>query len=246
MSAALILAPLPIVAIAGDDPTTVGHLLTSDPREVWAPAGAASIQFTADLGAAVAIDTVFLGYSILKQASAVVVKVDGVQVGASAFALPRRAGRYAHALILLNQGVIGQHVQVIITVAAGDRPQSLGVLMIGQRFQPQWNHEWGAGRVPVDTGTRTRLQGGGYGLDAGIVKSGWQWTFGDLSDGELDQVFDIVMDRGETGPVLVVENPDQTAGLAERIHYGTFDRIEAFERQDVQLTRWSLRIEDWL
>ena len=45
--------------------------------------------------------------------------------------------------------------------------------------------------------------------------------------------------------MLVVEDPDQTDGLTERVHWGLFRKLDTYERLDPQNTKWSLQIADW-
>lgn len=239
MSNILILAPLPIAGVTGPG-TAPANLLTPDPREAWiAPGGNPAL--TIDLGVAATFDTVFLGY-VAVPAGQITLQADTV-LGAANLAPARLVSRPAHALLVLAQPVTARNLT--LTVAAG-AAFSAGILMIGDGFTPGWNYEWGAGRTPIDTGTRDRLQGGGFAIDLGIRKSSWQCTLGDLTDDEREQLYAIALDRGQTQPVLLVEDPAQTAGLAERIHYGTFDRIEVYERKDADLNSWAVRVEDWV
>jgi hypothetical protein len=69
-----------------------------------------------------------------------------------------------------------------------------------------------------------------------------------LSDALRRQLWALALDRGERKPVLVVEEPDSedSAGANERIHYGTFDRFEAYERRDPNDTAWALSMTEWV
>jgi hypothetical protein len=246
MSSLLILPPAEITNAAGGG-VNPANLLTPDPREVWVAPADATVSVSISLSEPTAVDALFLGFAQLSVSAPARVLVGGSEIASGSFALPRYSKkRPAHALLLLDEPVTASVFDVEIDVSAADRPLTLGVAMVGAAFRPNWNYEWGSGRKPIDTGVRTQLQGGGFGIDPGVVKSSWQWTLGDLDDDEIEQLFSLVMDRGETGPVLVAENPDTTPGLCERLHYGTFDQIEAYERRDVGLTSWGLKIEDWL
>jgi hypothetical protein len=244
VSGPLILSPLPVAAVVGG--WLPANLLTEDPREIWTAAAGATPQLQVDLGGARTFDTIFLGHAALTQAAALAVSVDGGAQQQVGFALPRLAWRTAHGLLVLDAPVTGRNLTLTITVAAADQPFRAGVLMVGLSFRPIWPHEWGGGRLIFDCGTRTQLAGGGFGVAPGARKAGWQWTQGDLTDDEREQLHAILLDRGETRPVLAVEDYAATTGLCERIHYGTFDRIDADERRDVNLNRRALRVEDWL
>jgi hypothetical protein len=125
-------------------------------------------------------------------------------------------------------------------------PIQAGALIVSRAFQPTWNKEWGSGRRPIDTGSREPLIGGGFGIGRGVRKRAYSWTLGDLPDAEVDAIEDIALACGETSPLVVVEDPEVDAGLVRRIHYGLFDRFEAFERKAVGVTRWSLSIIGWV
>lgn len=56
----------------------------------------------------------------------------------------------------------------------------------------------------------------------------------------------LVKDRGERRPVLVAEELQEGAGTNEELHYGLFDRFEAYERQAPGSTRWSLSMTEWV
>lgn len=122
---------------------------------------------------------------------------------------------------------------------------SVGVISMGFAWQAEWGHEWGAGRTIEDTGSSERLFGGGWATDDGVAASGYQWTFGDLQPVEVDKLYAIVKDRRTTRSLLVVEDPEQTDGLNERLHWGLFRKLDAYERLDPQNTKWSLQIGDW-
>ena len=123
---------------------------------------------------------------------------------------------------------------------------SIGVLLVGLAFQPAHNQEWGAGRQPIDTGVKDPLLGGGFGILEGARKARYRWTLGDLTEAEADALYGLALDQGETSPLLVVEDPDATMGLNERLHYGLFDGFEAYERANPSQTRWGLSVTQWV
>lgn len=121
----------------------------------------------------------------------------------------------------------------------------MGVLACGLAFQTEYGEERGGGGIIEDTGTVERLFGGGFGIDEGVATTGYSWTFGDLQDAERRQLFQIVKRLRTTRSFLMVENPAQTDGLNERIHWGLFRKLEAYERIDPRNSKWSLSIWDW-
>jgi hypothetical protein len=256
MANMIIAAPLPIAAIAASRGSGAANLPTADPKEVWADsavASAASIDI--DLGAVQSVDTIFLGHVHGPAAGAVWTitggaagYADSVIQASSPLRVPDVAGRtpaLSHAL-WFGDAVNVRYVRLSLTQPAGSPPLMAGALIIGRAFQPEYNREWGSGRRVIDTGTVTPLPGGGYGVAEGARKLGFYWTFGDLSEDEVNALEDIALDRGEMRPLLVVEDPARTAGLHRRIHYGIFERFRQFDRRNKAQTRWELGIEQWI
>lgn len=256
MANMIIVAPLPIAAIAASRGSGVANLLTADPKEVWADTSvgtAATIDI--DLGAVLAIDTIYLGHVLGPVAGASWTITGGaagyaeaVIQAASPLRVPDVAGRapvLSHALCF---GAVAnvRYLRLSITQPSGSAALKAGVLLVGRAFQPAFGREWGSGRKPIDSSTITPLSGGGYGVAEGAVKLGCYWTFGDLSADEVDALEDIALDRGESRTLLVVEDPAMTAGLHRRIHYGLFERFRPFERRNRVQTRWELGIEQWV
>src|SRR5205085_12140573 len=97
---------------------------------------------------------------------------------------------------------------------------TVGIVVFGLALQTTYNREWGAGGGVVDTGAKERLLGGGFGIGRGARKGTFRWTWGDLSDAEVDAIYDLGLKVGETDPILVVEDPADAAGLNEGLHYG--------------------------
>ena len=62
MSLNLVISPLPVAALTGSSGDGAAWLLTASPREIFL-AGAGTVQIVADMGAAVAIDSLFLGFT---------------------------------------------------------------------------------------------------------------------------------------------------------------------------------------
>lgn len=248
MSAPIIVTPWPIASIASDG-SGGQNLLTPSPLEI-ARADDAVIQIVADLGGVRSIDCVLLGFTnagagaTFALDSGVSAPGQTARVSGHPFAQSRGAPAHRHALWLPPAPFNARYLTVSAVDGAVGQFEA-AVLVPGRAFRPTRAHEWGSGRFVGDTGARERLKGGGFGIDPGVATSGWQWTFGDLLDEEVDALYAIARDRRHTGSVLVVEDPDQTLGLNERIHWGMFDRLEAYERRAEGKTRWAFRIEDW-
>lgn len=257
MANLLILAPAPVAAVTTSRGEDALNLLSDDPREVWADSADGSpVTIDVDLGAARAIDTVFLGH-LLAPLSTAAWSISGGVAGhaeftimaSSALRVPDVGGmvgapRLSHAL-WHGAPVTARYLRLSVTQPAEGEPLTAGVLLVGRAFVPVFNHEWGGGRRPIDTGSVTALSDGGFSVVEGVRKSSWFWTLGDLSDSEKEALFEITIYRGEGKPVLVVEDPAHTAGLRRRIHYGLFRQLKPFERTGVGRTRWELSVEDW-
>lgn len=163
----------------------------------------------------------------------------GMSALSSSAAPPRRHGLFRFPAVLAR----------FITVAFNQPANPIlqvGLLLVGVAFQPTHNREWGSGRQIVDTGSREPLLGGGFGIGEGVRKAVFRWNLGDLTDAEVESLYDMALDRGETRPILVVEDPDATTGLNERIHYGLFDRFDAYERLGPGRTTWALSVTQWV
>jgi hypothetical protein len=251
----LILQPTPIAAISASRGTGAANLLTPHPREVWidsAVGSAASIDI--DLGAVRVVNTICLAHVRPPHVNATWTITGGtadytsiaIATGAT-LRVPDVNGRspaLSHAF-WYGDAVSARYLRLALTQPAGSSPLSAGVVMVGRALVPGWNHEWGSGRRPLDTGSSTALPDGGFAVVEGVRKSAWYWTLGDLTDDELDALYEVALDRGETRPLLVVEDPDRTAGLRRRLHYGLFRQLREFERAQRNRTRWELQIEEW-
>jgi hypothetical protein len=241
-----ILRPLPISAVAAALGTGAANLLTPDPKEVWTATNGAGVYYIdLDMGAAVSVDTLFAGHLTpgtgLQLHSATGMGTGRVVVG-NVGALVAIPARPLHGFLKLAAPVVSRYWSVGIVAIANP---SVGIIALGTAFQPTFNREWGGGRFLIDTGAKEELLGGGYAIGEGAIKIGFRWTFGDLTDTDLDALYALAADRGETKPIVVAEDPDATAGLNERLHYGLFGRLEPYERETANRTRWGLSMTEW-
>jgi hypothetical protein len=98
----------------------------------------------------------------------------------------------------------------------------------------------------IDSGTVAQLPDGGFATVEGARKRSFGWTLGDLSPAEADELEELLLDHGETIPLLVVEDPAATTGQRNRIHYGLFTGLRAYERRNPAQTRWEFLFEEWI
>lgn len=258
MSNVLILSPAltPIAAIATSRGSGAANLLTRSPKEVWVDnAVGSAAMIDVDLGAVVPIDTVYLGYVMPPAAGATWTITGGAsgyadQVIKASSALraidtASRAPALTHALWTGSVANV-RYVRLSLVQPSGVAALSAGVVQVGRAWRPQFNMEFGSGRRVIDTGTVAALPDGGFGTMEGARKREFNLTLGDLSRSEADALEELLLDHGETIPLVLVEDPDATTGQRARIHYGLFVGLKAFERKNAAQTTWQLTFEEWI
>lgn len=246
----------PIAAIAASRGTGVANLRTASPKEVWLDStdgSAASIDI--DFGSAITVNTVFLGFLSPPAAGATWVITGGLAAyteftlkASSAARVVDSASRSparTHAL-WTGASFTVRYLRVSVTQTASAGPLSAGIIMAGKAWRPGFNMEFGSGRRIIDTGTVAALYDGGFATVEGARKRSFDWTLGDLTIAEADELEELLLDHGETIPMLVVEDPDATTGQRNRIHYGLFTGLKAYERANPAQTKWSFSFEEWI
>lgn len=230
-------------SIVGSAGTGAGNLLTPDPKEV---AGhSASVTYDIDFGSANAFNAFLVGFIGGTVTSVTLQTATGLGTGlanTTVLSMGPVGARRRHAVAFVGP-FTSRYWRY--TVAGG--PFTIGIMAFGAFLQPAWGHEWGSGRIAVDRSDKTPLKGGGWGIERGARVPGWQFTAGDLNDAEVASLWDIVQEVGESAPVIVCEDPGAAQpALNEGLHYGLFDRPEAYERQAPNLNRWSFRVLGWI
>lgn len=248
MAGMLIIKPTKIAAVSTAG-TGIANLTTPSPREVWvSPSITVAIGIEVDMGADVEIDSFYLGGTNARAdaifAVATITAIGGTEIDiVSPSAGIRLAGnirnRYA-GFRRLAAPVTGRYFR--IGVQQPVTPLEIGNLIVGKAFEAPY--AYGSGRAPVDTSRVVALPDGGFGIDRGVVKSSLSWRFVDLDNDQLDALWALAEDRGESAPLVVVEGPDYPP-KATSVHYGLFRRFEAFEREDPAATKWALTLEEW-
>lgn len=249
MSGVLIIKPLAIAAPPTVNGSGQANLLTADPNEAWIAATTSSLTIDIDMGSAVTVDSFFLGYTNAAAAATwTIARANGLGSGVStirAASLMRAAdseGPRHHCFARLAVPVSSRYFRLTI-VQGGTVPLFVGALVIGRAFEK--NREYGADRMPIDTGAREDLPSGGFGIGDGVVKSQFSFSFTDLTEAERNQLWSIKKDRGLRLPVLVVEDADLTIGQNDAYHYGVFERFQASERITPRYRRWAGSVVDW-
>ena len=251
MSRVVLGEPRLIAAAAASRGTGADFLRSVSPKEVWMDsATGGTVTITIDLGAAVEIDTIMLGYVRGSEAATTwsitggLVSADqSVIQAATALRVPDVPGRSASVSHAFWMG--GARTLRYLAIALshpGPARLSAGVLVIGKAFSP----DWGSGRQPIDTGNATALPDGGFATVEGVIKSAFNCTFSDLSEAETLQLEAIAAALGTVRPGLLVEDATRSAGLIARMHYGLFGKWKPFERRNRAQTRWDISIEQWV
>ena len=228
------------------------NMIAADPREVWqdvAAVGAVTIDI--DLGAVRSWDTVALiNCNGLSTALWAITYGDAgytesVAVAGQVLRVPSEdvADATGPAFFVANAPIASRYVRLSLSQGAGGAPLSIGVLTVGVSWSPTLPRELGAGRSPVDTGTRTRIEGGGLATVDGTLLSGFRWQFGDLEPSDLAKIWGLFRRLRTTLPFLLIEYPG--AAVAEGVHWGTFINLEAYERRDPTKSQWAMKMEDW-
>lgn len=193
---------------------SVSNLKTADPKEIWIAGAAGDVHIKIDLGSRQYVDALFLGFTNLPggvsyeaYSSNLADESDAIAFGSpSVLCPPMIDGDYTHVSILTT-GRFCRYVKILLNVPNTITARA-GIAFLGRAFQPQWNKEFGGGRPLIDTGGRERLFGGGFGASDGAVKSGFQWTLGDLTDAEVQELHALARRRGERLPIVVIEDPE--------------------------------------
>lgn len=264
MASLIILAPLPAIGIVSSRGSGESRLLESDPKEGWTDSTVgASVTLTIDLGSVQMVDSLFLGSSnaadgaTLAISSGVAGPSELTWTNAIRMSAPyRRSGKprmsfYRRGSIVAGAYVpapiAARYVQAVLYQPPGSPPLFIGNMATGLAFQPTYGNEYGSGRATIDTGNRESLIGGGFGTLLGTRKKAWSGQLGDLLDAEVDRLDDIFEDKGSTIPIVFIEGTEGIASVPqqEQIHWGLFQKLEAYERQAPAVTRWAISIEEW-
>lgn len=252
----LILPQSPIAAISADRGSGADNLLTRSPKEAWVDTADGSVvRIFIDFGQPINVDTVFLGFVTPPAAGATWSGAGGLAgyteltvFGSRALRAVDSASRAPDRTHALWNGTARtiRYLRLALTQPSGAGALSAGIVMAGEAWRPQFNMEFGGGRRVIDTGTVAQLPDGGFAAVEGARKRAFEWTLGDLTVAEIDELEELILDHGESIPLLVVEDPDATTGQRNRIHYGLFVGLKAYERANPAQTKLALSFEEWV
>lgn len=224
------------------------NLQTKSPREICVAPGTGAQSFEVDLQAVGDVDTFFLAATNARADAVWTIQtiaapggaVTATHVNAAPMRLTGNIRARYHSFVRLAAPVAGRYFR--ITVNQPTSPIEIGRAIVGLAFD--WPYAYGSGRQPIDTSRSVALPDGGFGIDEGVVKVGFQWRFLDLSNAALAKLWQIVEELGENKTLLAVEGPDYPPP-ATSVHYGLFRKLEQFEREDAAETKWAMSFEEW-
>ncbi len=247
-----IIEPIPPALLTTSNGSGGQNMLSHPPKEVWAAAATGTTDIDLDFGTAAAIDSFFLGFAnaaatatwaIFSKTGPAAEGVTPIGGGAVPFRVAEAPGPRHHAFMQLPQAVSSRYFRISVTQPATADPLFIGRLIAGNAFEKPY--EYKSGRRPVDLSRRTDLFDGGFGVEAAAIKSSFRLTLADLEDGDVDELYEIIMRVGEHRPILLIEGYAEAPAFRQ-IHHCLFDKFEPYERNDPQDTRWGLGITDWI
>lgn len=233
-------------------PSTRLNMLTPDPKQIFASPNALAQDILFDLGSVQTLDSFFLGFTNAGSAATVAL---GTSTDLAGTGYVNRVGntviraadaKSTRSSILLKAAAPFSSRYLYLSLGANTANWQIGRIAAGLAFEASWDREWGSGRRVIDTAKTQALIGGGFGVQPGVRKAAYQWTFGDLTDAETEQLYGIAYRVGNSGTIIVNEQDGTTVGANEKLHHGLFQRFEAFERRDPGATKWALEIEEWI
>lgn len=246
----LIVNPLPIAAIVASNGTGASNLLSPSTREVWRAAAVGASTIDLDFGAPVTLDTVFFGFTNATAAATMSLATmtgpagSGLSVVSANTTLrvAHSTGARHHGLVRLDEPVTTRYLRISVNQVDGATALEAGIVLAGLAIDRPY--EYRAGRAPLDLSKRTELTDGGFGISRAAIVSSYRFTLSGLSDDQVEELWQIVMAIGESAPILIIEGHDAPIRFSQT-HYGLFQRLEPYEREEPEDTRWGLSIRDW-
>lgn len=244
-----LVAPLSIQTVTVSDGTGGNNLASPSTREVWRSGAVGTSTIDLDFGAVAPLDTVFLGFTNASAAATLSVATmtapGGVGLSvisaSAALRVPHSTGQRHHGYVRLPAPVMTRYLRITVNQVSGGVPLQAGVALAGLAIGRPY--EYRAGRVAIDLSKKTELADGGFGISPGAVISSYRFTLAGLTDDQVEELWQIVMELGESAPLLIVEGHDTVR--FSHLHYGLFQRLEPYEREEPEDTRWGLSIRDW-
>lgn len=250
MSGLGIIAPTPIATVAVSSGSASRlNMLTPSPREVWVTGSVAAVDIDIDFGVAVQFDRIYLGGTNLPAGVGATLNRASAMGGGftyegavAAVRLTDSPGPRFQGLIIRPAGPATRYYRITL-FWTGAQVLEIGVLAAGVLTARPYTY--GSGRQLIDTSRRTELIDGGFGIEEGVSKAAFRWRFIDLSDEQVEQLWNLVYARGSRRPVIVIEDASVALPRDSQVHYGLFDKFEAYERNSPGDTSWGMAMTEW-
>jgi hypothetical protein len=242
----------PITALFDPQPKTIVQTQLTGP-------GSYSLVIDFDLGGDTAIDTVAVLFTNL-QPGAVWQLCAATQAQGAAYlptgpanflstsfgVLPSNNSSRQHG-IWVGGAITMRFLRIILTAPTNnERVLRIGNIVIGARVPLVWNFELGSGRKIEDQSIIRTLPGGETAPERGGRTPLFRATWSNIADTEMRAIYALLLDLGTSAPLLIVEDPDITTGLNERIHYGLLTGLDFTERSQVDKQRIDLTIREMI
>lgn len=241
MSRAVIVRPLPMTVLLGTD-TLTGYDATNITNDylgvVWKAQGAshAAQTLVVDLGADLPIDTIALLGLTGAQSNwtldiAAATQAQGAFTGSS-YSYPQVSLLAGSASTASGRGrsyweapaggpAAARYWRIIITTPANNTAVTVGRLVIGTRFRPERNFDFGAAFGTRDQGKVDWSARGVLLRRRGVKLRSVGLSFNALYKDEVEATVKPIVDMvGNTGPILLVTDTDAHAQRQNRIYFG--------------------------
>jgi hypothetical protein len=233
-----LLNPLPLTEaqITGSNIAPIRNLLDPD-VQVVATTLALQASLLIDLGADTLIDTLALPLTTASAQTQITLRAGTSAQGASCPQTLRARGALSlegdpgprrtffwHAptpVLVRYLTLVLEHTSAGLAIPA---------LVLGKAFKPAVPQNWGDGVGVGDSGLREQLPLGGVLRRTGQRIRAYSWAWSRLSDMETAELGALLMDRGESAPVLVFSRPDEPTGLWMRVLWGDFVDLKTWSR----------------
>jgi hypothetical protein len=231
------------------------NLLKASPKEVWShTVFDAFVDIDIDLGRDIAIDTVWLAYT-LSTPSATWSLLHGTAVNGAAVN-PEFSGRQlwsavdaegprVHAIWHRSAGtILARYLKIKINQPADALlPEfQVGALMVGASLRFQYSYEYDNGREVVDLSARQELSNGDIGGAIYARTSIIELPMGDLTDIEMRALYMMMRARGLMQPFGLIENIDATSHFEDGAHYCVYESLDKYLRRGFNQVQYKLRV----
>ena len=239
----------------------VSNLLTPQPFEIWRATDLSNAYAVVDLGAAMAINLVWLGYTNLSADATWRVRAaddeasltDGsADYDSTAVTFWPQSGLdnwdFTHGFLWLDASAQTRRwwrVDLIDTGNAAGYVQA-GRLYLANAWQLPKNVQYDHGPqwVPALPGSTRAVSGARY-AQSGPLYRRYPFDLDALTAAQIyDNLFDLQRRKGIAGDVLFIFNPDATSSVMETMIYGAFEDLEQARNRAFNRYRMTVALEE--